>query len=109
MINADAVRIIAAERADAVVVVTMTTIFTFPDADVDPRVLRCAPLMGGASSIGLGVALACPETMVFVLDGDGSILMQLGSLAPVAHARPEYFVRSVFDIGVLYEAGGRVP
>jgi phosphonopyruvate decarboxylase len=109
MKNADAVRAIAAIKGEAVVVVTMTTIFAFPAADVDPRVLRCAPLMGGASSIGLGVALARPETPVFVLDGDGSLLMQLGSLATIAQARPQNFVHFVFDNGVLYEGGGRVP
>jgi thiamine pyrophosphate-dependent acetolactate synthase large subunit-like protein len=45
--------------------------------------------MGLASSIGLGLAMARPELPVFVLDGDGSLLMNLGSLATIgwAHAR----------------------
>ena len=39
--------------------------------------------MGVASSIGLGLALARPDLRVFVLDGDGSLLMNLGSLATI--------------------------
>ena len=39
--------------------------------------------MGLASSIGLGLALARPDVRVFVLDGDGSLLMNLGSLATI--------------------------
>ncbi len=109
MLNADAVEVIHRHRGDAVVVTTMTTIFTYPDAADGDRVLRCAPLMGGASSIGLGIALARPEHRVLVLDGDGSLLMQLGSLATIAAAAPANLVHFVFHNGVLYEGGGRLP
>ena len=44
--------------------------------------------MGLASSIGLGLALAQPELRVFVVDGDGSLLMNLGSLATIGWTRP---------------------
>src|SRR2546428_7570012 len=44
--------------------------------------------MGLASSIGLGLALARPDLRVFVLDGDGSLLMNLGSLATIRLLQP---------------------
>ena len=44
--------------------------------------------MGLASSIGLGLAMAQPELPVVVLDGDGSLLMNLGSLATIGWVRP---------------------
>ncbi|PYR58775.1 MAG: hypothetical protein DMF91_16390, partial [Acidobacteria bacterium] len=48
--------------------------------------------MGLASSIGLGLAIARPELRVFVLDGDGSLLMNLGSLATIGWTAPENLV-----------------
>ncbi|MHB8718138.1 MAG: thiamine pyrophosphate-dependent enzyme [Candidatus Dormibacteria bacterium] len=109
MLSSEAGEIIARHRGDAPVVVTMTTIFTFPESDTDDLVVRCAPLMGGASSIGLGLALAVPTRKVLVLDGDGSLLMQLGTLATIASAGADNLYHFVFHNRVLYEGGGRVP
>lgn len=53
--------------------------------------------MGGAASIGLGLALAQPERRVLVLTGDGEMLMGLGSLATVALQRPENLAVVVLD------------
>ena len=53
--------------------------------------------MGLASSIGLGLALAVPERRVIVLDGDGSILMNLGSYATIGRESPHNLVHIVFD------------
>jgi sulfopyruvate decarboxylase subunit beta len=61
--------------------------------------------MGLASSMGLGVALARPELDVVVLDGDGSILMNLGSLTTMARYRPPNLVHVVFDNEVLLSVG----
>nr|QNO42209.1 sulfopyruvate decarboxylase subunit beta [Methanosarcinales archaeon ANME-2c ERB4]QNO43232.1 sulfopyruvate decarboxylase subunit beta [Methanosarcinales archaeon ANME-2c ERB4]QNO45627.1 sulfopyruvate decarboxylase subunit beta [Methanosarcinales archaeon ANME-2c ERB4] len=52
--------------------------------------------MGLASSIGLGLALAQPRKVV-VLDGDGSLLMNLGSLATIANHAPENYLLIVLD------------
>lgn len=109
MRNEEAMKIIAARRDRAVVIVTMTSIFTYPDANADPLTLRCAPLMGGASSIGLGLALARPDRSVIVVDGDGSLVMQLGALATIAEAAPANLLHLVCNNRVLYEGGGRVP
>ena len=53
--------------------------------------------MGLASSIGLGLALARPDLRVFVLDGDGSLLMNLGSLATIGWLQPANLVLVVMD------------
>jgi len=53
--------------------------------------------MGLASSMGLGLALCLPEQQVIVIDGDGSLLMNLGSLSTMARYRPKKLVHVVFD------------
>lgn len=61
--------------------------------------------LGLCSSIGLGLALALPRRTVIVLDGDGSLLMNLSTLATIARQRPPNLLHVVFDNGV-YEASG---
>ena len=62
--------------------------------------------MGLASSIGLGLALHLPNEKVVVLDGDGSVLMNLGTLATLARYRPRNLVLVIFDNGSLLSTGG---
>jgi len=62
--------------------------------------------MGLASSVGLGIALARPELRVVVLDGDGSLLMNLGGLTTLARYRPKNLVHVVFDNESLLSVGG---
>ena len=62
--------------------------------------------MGLASSLGLGLALARPELPVVVLDGDGSLLMNLGGLTTLARYRPANLVHVVFDNESLLSVGG---
>ncbi|MGA7669123.1 MAG: thiamine pyrophosphate-dependent enzyme [Nitrolancea sp.] len=62
--------------------------------------------MGLASSMGLGIALSRPELQVVVLDGDGSILMNLGSLTTMARYRPRNLIHVVFDNESLLSVGG---
>ena len=63
--------------------------------------------MGLASSIGLGLALARPDVRVFVLDGDGSLLMNLGSLATIGLLRPPNLVVVVMDNEEYATTGGQ--
>ncbi len=63
--------------------------------------------MGLASSIGLGVALTNPQRRVLVLDGDGNLLMALGSLAMVADQQPRNFVHVVLDNEIYGSTGGQ--
>ena len=62
--------------------------------------------MGLASSIGLGLALHLPHEKIVVLDGDGSVLMNLGTLATLGRYRPRNLVHFIFDNGSLLSTGG---
>src|SRR6201987_2109533 len=64
--------------------------------------------MGLAFPIGLGVALAQPKRHVFALEGDGSLLMQLGSLTTIATLAPKNLTMVVMDNGV-YQITGAQP
>jgi len=64
--------------------------------------------MGLASSIGLGIALKNPKKQVFVFDGDGNILMNLGSLVTIGSLKPKNLVHVVFDNN-SHESTGNQP
>lgn len=63
--------------------------------------------MGLAIPIALGVALAQPERRVFVLEGDGSLLMQLGCLSTVAARAPRNLAILLLDNGTFQITGGQ--
>jgi thiamine pyrophosphate-dependent enzyme len=63
--------------------------------------------MGLASSVGLGLALARPDVRVIVLDGDGSLLMNLGSLATIGLLKPANLVIVVMDNEEYATTGGQ--
>src|SRR6476659_9481661 len=63
--------------------------------------------MGLASSIGLGLALVRPELRVFVVDGDGSLLMNLGSLATIGWVKPANLVLIIWDNALYGTTGGQ--
>ncbi|GAC1443663.1 MAG: hypothetical protein NVSMB52_02250 [Chloroflexota bacterium] len=62
--------------------------------------------MGLASSLGLGIALSRPEQKVVVLDGDGSVLMNLGTFTTLARYAPKNLVHVIFDNESLLSVGG---
>ena len=62
--------------------------------------------MGLASSIGLGVALCKPDRKVIVLDGDGNVLMSMGTLAMISAEAPNNLVHIVID-NEVYESTGK--
>ncbi|HET9741669.1 MAG TPA: thiamine pyrophosphate-dependent enzyme [Terriglobales bacterium] len=62
--------------------------------------------MGLASSTGLGLALCAPQQTVIVLDGDGSVLMNLGTFSTLARYRPRNLVHVIFDNESLLSVGG---
>ena len=104
----DAVRLISKERGDGAVVTTMTQsgfwakVSTHKELDIG-----ISNGMGKASSVGLGIALGRPDRRVIVLDGDGSLLMNLGSLVTVATQKPKNYYHFVFDNGVYAVTGGQ--
>jgi len=62
--------------------------------------------MGLASSMGLGIALSMPQHKVIVIDGDGSLLMNLGTLSTMARYKPDNLLHIVFDNESLLSVGG---
>ncbi len=103
----DVLRAIASARGDAICVPTMTTAPAWRTIAPDDLSVTCVGFMGGASALGLGLALARPERRVIVLDGDGSLLMQLGSLATIAGAAPRNLLHLVFKNGVYHTSGAQ--
>ena len=63
--------------------------------------------MGLASSIGLGVALKNPKKQVIVFDGDGNILMNLGSLVTIGSLKVSNFIHILFDNHIHESTGGQ--
>lgn len=103
MLSEEAVRTFADLRSDAIIVCTMTTMKWLWEISPSPLNVSAVPMMGGASALGLGLALACPKRNVIVLDGDGSLLMELGSLATIAGASATNLIHAVFVNGVWFE------
>ena len=64
--------------------------------------------MGLLSSFGLGLALLTPEQRVFVLEGDGSALMSMGTLPLIANEGPKNLVHIILD-NEAYESTGSQP
>ena len=109
MINLhDAMAAIQTRRDDAIVLPTMTGgkgwAGVTQNRDLD---LPVTGAMSKASSIGLGVALAQPDKKVIVLDGDGSLAMNLGTLITVSGKAPENLYHFVMENGVYAVTGGQ--
>jgi sulfopyruvate decarboxylase subunit beta len=100
-------RLVASARGDAICVPTMTTAPAWRTIAPDDLSVGCVGFMGGASSLGLGLALAHPERRVIVFDGDGSLLMQLGALATNAGAAARNFVHLLFKNNVYHTSGAQ--
>ncbi len=105
----EAIGILAEGRSGAITVATMQSVAPWHDTgqgNVDH--IDASQCMGSASSIGLGLALARPDRQVIVMDGDGSLLMQLGSLVTITAAAPANFYHFVFANG-LHQSTGNQP
>ena len=95
------------EEADIVLPVYSSA---FEWLNIAPRKLNYTAhgAMGLASSHGLGLALGRPDKKVIVLDGDGSLLMNLGTMVTTAAIAPKNFFHFVCENGT-YEANGGHP
>lgn len=63
--------------------------------------------MGHASQIALGIAMAKPDRKVWCFDGDGAVIMHMGSMAIVANKAPKNYVHVVFNNGAHDSVGGQ--
>jgi sulfopyruvate decarboxylase subunit beta len=101
-------QVISQHRNNAIVIATMTANFEWPQVSDNPELdLVFSGAMGKASSLGLGLALAQPGKKVIVLDGDGSLLMNLGSLITIANMAPTNLIHFVFVNEVYRTTGGQ--
>ncbi len=99
----------AARRADDVIITSMGAARDWMVLGAGPLDLPLVPSsMGTAPSIGLGIALAQPQRRVIVVNGDGAMLMNLGSLVSITAAGPANLILILADNGV-YEITGAQP
>jgi hypothetical protein len=109
MTRIEATRVIVDHAGDAAIIASLGhPAYDLFAAGDRPRNFYTWGSMGMASSIGLGVALARPDMRVFVLDGDGSLLMNLGSLATIGMLRPANLVLVVMDNEEYATTGGQL-
>jgi phosphonopyruvate decarboxylase len=101
-------RILARHITSEAVVATYSSAVDW--VGISPRALNYTSIgaMGLDSSHGLGLALGRPDKRVVILQGDGSLLMNLGSLVTIAAAAPKNLVHLVAQ-NDTYEANGRHP
>ncbi len=107
MLRVDCLRAAYPEFQDAVVVTIMGAVAAeLQSLGHRPNFFYLQHAMGLASSLGLGLALFRPKSKVVVFDGDGSLLMNLGSLTTMARYAPPNLVHVVFDNESLLSVGG---
>jgi sulfopyruvate decarboxylase subunit beta len=99
---------LAEVRGDAIVVTRYSAAFDWGPIDPSPLNYTAVGAMGQCSSYALGMALGMPSHKIIVLDGDGSLLMNLGSLVTIASVAPKNFVHFVCENG-CYEVNGGHP
>ncbi len=103
-----ALEVLAKHYPDGIVVPVYQSAFDWMAIRPHPLNYLCTGAMGQASSHALGLALGCPGERVVVLDGDGSLLMNLGTLVTIGHHSPVNLWHFVFQNGI-YEVNGRFP
>jgi len=111
LIKEDYLQLISSQRTDEVVITTMG--MAVPWAKISTHPLDFASVgsaMGHAADLALGIAIAKPDRKIIILNGDGSMLMCLGTLATITGLSklPSNFFLFVCDNG-LYEVTGNQP
>ena len=101
--------LLAKSRTDEVVLTTMSTAQEWPAFSQSPYDFNARGTgMGHLPDMGLGVAVACPDRKVWVFNGDGSMLMNLGVLVSISHTAPPNLILFVFE-NEIYEVTGGQP
>lgn len=105
----DALQLIAAASSpEDIVITTMSALTDWYEICGDLVSFNISGAMGFASSFALGLAIARPDRRIVVLDGDGSLLMNLGALVSEATAGVDNLLHCVLVNGV-YELTGGIP
>ena len=107
MLRLECLRSVYSDLEDCIVVTIMGAVAAeLQSLGHRPNFFYLQHAMGLASSTGLGLALCLPGQKVVVFDGDGSLLMNLGSLSTMARYRPRNLLHVVFDNESLLSVGG---
>jgi thiamine pyrophosphate-dependent acetolactate synthase large subunit-like protein len=107
MTQQQALEVIAQHRGERMVIATMASIGLWPWLSNQPLDFAYMPsAMGQGPALGLGLALAHPERGVIVLNGDGSMLMNLGSLVTLANYPANVYL-VILDNGIYEITGGQ--
>ncbi len=104
----ECLRVLARHRSNEIVVAVFTAAHEWiriSPSDLNYTFIR---VMGQGSSHALGLALGRPDKRVIVLDGDGSLLMNLGTLVTIANAAPKNLIHCVCENGT-YETTDSIP
>jgi thiamine pyrophosphate-dependent acetolactate synthase large subunit-like protein len=108
MTHLEALKVLADHRGDRIVITTMGSVGLWPGLSDTPLDFAYMPsTMGQGPALGLGLALAHPERGVIVLNGDGCMLMNLGSLVTLANHPANLYLLIVDN--ALYEVTGGQP
>ena len=109
MINqVDLMSVIEKYRGDAVIVPTMRATVGWKEVSKNiKRDIAISGAMGKTSSFALGVCLSQPDTKVIVFDGDGSLIMNMGTLVTIANKAPKNMYHFVMDNGIYGTTGGQ--
>src|SRR5262249_51728506 len=104
----EALAVLAAHRGNRIVVTPMASVGLWPGFSDTPLDFSYMPsAMGEGPALGLGLALAQPQRGVIVINGDGSMLMNLGSLVTVANEPCNLYL--VIVDNQLFEVTGGQP
>jgi len=104
----EALQVLLPLRGERIVVTTMGAAREWPKLSQHPLDLHYIPSsMGQAPALGLGLAMAQPEREVIVLNGDGAMLMNLGSLVTVVASRARNITLIVLENGIYEVTGGQ--
>ena len=109
--NSDAVKLLDRKRNDAVFVATMNAnnvSFGLPSLTTNEKLdFPISGAMSKTSDVALGLALAQPDRKILCLDGDGSLLMNLGAMVTIADKGPKNLVHILFNNNVYAVTGGQ--
>jgi phosphonopyruvate decarboxylase len=108
MIRTDCLKLLAERRSNEIFVSIFSTAFEWLAISPSDLNYTFIAAMGQTASHGLGLALAFPDRRIMVLDGDGSLLMNLGCLVTNAEVAPPNFVHFVLN-NHMYEFTGGQP
>ena len=106
MKRAECLAVLARHRTDEIVLTAWQSVYAWEKLSPSKYNFSSMRTMGECSTFGLGLSLARPDKRILVLEGDGSLCMNLGSLLTIATAAPPNFYQFVMHNKVYETTGG---